>query len=222
MEKLNINPIRQQRTTKEIVYIELKSAILNGQMKKGVIFTETELANSLNTSRTPVREVVSDLIKDGLLVSIPRKGVKIREISEEEKDQIAFLRLAIETEGVRQLAETITDDQLEELSLIVKEQEEAMEDNDRLTYVELDQTFHRTILHFSNLYLLEEVFQSLYNLTRLIGHKALRKEGRMREVIQEHFDIIQTLKSKNAEKAKACVKLHLTKTMDTAAKTEMK
>lgn len=214
LSKLNIRPVSRKRTTKEIVYNELKDAILNGHLKKDTVFTETQLAESLNTSRTPVREAVSDLMKDGLLVSVPRRGIKIREITENEKEQISFLRLAIETEGVTKLSQSITQEQVEELHQIVKEQIEAMEENDRVSYIELDLTFHRTILHFANLMLLEEILQDLYNLTRLIGHKALMKEGRMKEVIQEHFDIIKALEENNSNEARNNITVHLFKTRD--------
>ncbi|WP_099159629.1 GntR family transcriptional regulator [Virgibacillus ndiopensis] len=209
MEKINMKPIARKKTTKEIVYDELKKAILTGSISNKELLTETMLSETLETSRTPIREAVADLIKEGLLVQIPRKGFHVREITENEKEQIIFLRLSIETEGLRKLAPTITTEQLQELKEIVSEQEQEMKKDDRVRYIELDQIFHRQILKFSNQNLLEQILQEMYNLTRLVGHNALMKEGRMIEVIREHKEILNALENNNGTEAVDLMRKHL-------------
>lgn len=209
---LNIRPVTKKETTREIVYKELKVAIFNGKIKKDNIFTETQLANLLNTSRTPVREAVADLLKDGLLVAIPRKGLKVREIVESEIEQIFFLRTFIEQEGMKKLSTSVTKDQIAYLRDLIARQKEAMQENDKVTYIDLDQEFHLGILHFSNQNLLEDILQNLYSLTRLIGHKALMKEGRMREVLKEHSVIIDSLEENDPNKSSELVIDHLNTT----------
>lgn len=208
-KKLNMKPILKKRTTKEIVYDELKKAILTGSISNQKILTETMLSEILETSRTPIREAVADLIKEGLLVQVPRKGFHVREITENEKEQIIFLRLSVESEGLRKLASTITGEQLQSLREIVLEQEQEMKKEDRIRYIELDQFFHRQILKFANQNLLEQILQEMYNLTRLVGHNALMKEGRMIEVIQEHKDILNALENNNSTEAVDLMKKHL-------------
>lgn len=66
------------------------------------------------------------MVKDGLLVSIPRKGLTVRKITPEEQDEIFLLRSAIEVESVKKLTQEITTpEQLRLLKLILKQQEEA-------------------------------------------------------------------------------------------------
>lgn len=214
MGKLNVSPIRKKSTTKEIIYKELKEAILNGKIDKNEIFTETVLAESLNTSRTPVREAVGDLVKDGLLVPITRKGLKVREVTDEEKEQLVFLRESVETQGIKKLAPIVTDPQIRLLEEILDSQKEAMNDNDRILFIELDQKFHRSILEFAGQNLLSDIFQNVYNLTRLIGHKALMKEGRMIEVLEEHSRIVESLQSHDTLKAVEMMQYHLKNTSD--------
>ncbi|MDY0393738.1 GntR family transcriptional regulator [Virgibacillus halophilus] len=167
------------------------------------------LSETLEISRTPIREAVADLIKEGLLVQIPRKGFHVREITESEKEQIMFLRLSIETEGLKKLVPNITKEQLQSLRKIVSEQEQEMLHNDPVTYIELDQIFHRQILSFANQNLLEQILQEMYNLTRLLGHHALMKEGRMAEVIQEHKQILHALENNDSSKAVQLMERHL-------------
>ncbi len=222
MTDLNIPSIGKVKTTKEIVYEEIKNAIFSGSIKNDQILTETILADSLNTSRTPVREAVGDLLKEGLLVSIPRKGFRIRQISPSEKEQIFFLRMSIETEGLKRLFSRVTKDQIDYLKKSVELQKEAMLENDRIKFIELDQNFHRKILSFAELHLLEDIFLNIYNLTRLIGHQALAKNGRMEEVIEEHIKIIESLSIKDSELASESIKTHINNTRESLSVAEFK
>lgn len=211
MNHLNMNPVKS-KTTKEIVYDEIKNAIFNGSIEGGEIITETILAQSLNTSRTPVREAVGDLLKDGLLVSVPRKGLKVREITPSEKDQIIFLRISIETEGLRKIIPIIKPSHIQYLSELIELQKDAMEKNNRIDFIELDQKFHRKILFFAEQHLLGDILLNLYNLTRLIGHQALAKNGRMEEVIEEHSLILSALEKNDESQATKLMEQHLMQT----------
>lgn len=137
--------------------------------------TETSLAESLHISRTPVREAVGDLTKEGLLIHIPRKGFKVRRIDEDDMEQILYLRISIEMRSVKMLIDHITDEELKKLDALIDEQQIAIQNNDRIRYIELDQILHRHLLKLSNQNILEQILQELYNLTRLIGHAAISK-----------------------------------------------
>ncbi|CAM3574682.1 GntR family transcriptional regulator [Cytobacillus oceanisediminis] len=213
MSNLNMNPVKS-KTTKEIVYDEIKNAIFNGNIKGDEVITETILAQSLNTSRTPVREAVGDLLKDGLLVSVPRKGLKVREITPSEKDQIIFLRISIETEGLKRIIPVIKPSHIQYLNDLIEMQKEAMEKNDRIEFIELDQKFHRKILFFAEQHLLGDILLNLYNLTRLIGHQALAKKGRMEEVIVEHSQIVEALQIMDELQATKLMEQHLLQTKE--------
>lgn len=211
---MNIKPIKKVKTTKEIVHDEIKNAIFNGNIKRDLIVTETMLAESFNTSRTPIREAINDLLKDGLLVSIPRKGVKIREVTPSEKTQITFLRLSMEKEGVKKTAQHITLEQVQVLEGIIELQHNAMLKNNRIEFIELDQEFHSKIIYFAELHLFKDILLNLHDLTRLIGHQALAKVGRMEEVIKEHRQILKALQIKDETQSATLMEEHLTKTME--------
>lgn len=217
---LNITPIEKARTTKEIVYEELKTAIFRGSISPNEYLTETILAQSLNTSRTPVREAVNDLVKDGLLVAVPRKGLKVREISEDEKEQIFYLRISIEKEVLRRLVHRVTPEQIQEMRNIIEEMKETIPNNDRIANIELDQKFHRLFIEFSGQNILGSVLSDIYNLTRLVGHAALGKTGRMEEVIDEHMEIVDALERKDETAVLQRLEDHLLKTKESIAKAQ--
>lgn len=216
MEVVSLKPIKKERTTQDKVYKQIKKAILFGGITSDEIFTEVQLAETLNTSRTPVRAAIQDLVKEGLLVSIPRKGVTVRKITQEEQDEIFLLRSSIEVQVVKRLTEVITSsEQLEILKQLVEQQQEAIQNDDAVSFIELDHEFHLSLTRLANFRIIEEVLHNLHNLTQLMGLKAVRKQGRMKNVIKEHREIIQALEARNADLAAAVILTHLDNTKDT-------
>ncbi|ASS93779.1 hypothetical protein BS1321_07220 [Peribacillus simplex NBRC 15720 = DSM 1321] len=215
MWRIQLKPIEKERTTQDKIYKQIKKAILFGGIASDEIFTEVQLAERLNTSRTPVRAAIQDLVKDGLLVSIPRKGLTVRKITPEEQDEIFLLRSAIEVESVKKLTQEITTpEQLRLLKLILKQQE-ALQNDDAISFIRLDHDFHLSLTRLANFTIIEQVLNNLHNLTQLMGLKAVSKHGRMKNVLMEHNQIIQALEEKNPELASQAILNHLEKTKET-------
>ncbi|WP_326152127.1 GntR family transcriptional regulator [Peribacillus simplex] len=213
--RIQLKPIEKERTTQDKIYKQIKKAILFGGIASDEIFTEVQLAERLNTSRTPVRAAIQDLVKDGLLVSIPRKGLTVRKITPEEQDEIFLLRSAIEVESVKKLTQEITTpEQLRLLKLILKQQE-ALQNDDAISFIRLDHDFHLSLTRLANFTIIEQVLNNLHNLTQLMGLKAVSKHGRMKNVLMEHNQIIQALEEKNPELASQAILNHLEKTKET-------
>lgn len=216
MEGIQLKPIEKEKTTQDKVYNQIKKAILFGGISTDEIFTEVQLAESLNTSRTPVRAAIQDLVKEGLLVSIPRKGLTVRKITPEEQDEIFLLRSTIEVEVVKKLTEVITSpEQLRVLKLILKQQEEALQNDDAISFIKLDHEFHISLTKLANFTIIEQVLNNLHNLTQLMGLIAVRKQGRMKNVLLEHKQIILAIEEKNPERASHEILNHLEKTKET-------
>jgi DNA-binding GntR family transcriptional regulator len=214
ISKFNLKPITKSSTTKERAYNEIKHVILSGYISSDEIFTEVKLAEQLKTSRTPVREALQDLIKEGLIVSIPRKGMTVRKVTESEMEQIFLLRTTIETKVIQKLAEIITSEQLALLKDICKQQEEAMLINDAIAFIQLDQDFHIALTKFVKYELIEQVLLNLHNLSQLIGLRAIKKSNRMKEVLEEHLTIISSIEFKNSDQSVLSMTNHLNNTKE--------
>lgn len=213
---LGLKPIEKDGTTQDKVYKQIKEAILYGGITSEEIFTEVQLAEMLQTSRTPVRAAIQDLVKEGLLVSIPRKGLTVRKITKGEQDEIFLLRSSIEVEVVKKLTEEITSPkQLEILKRIVKQQEIAFQNNDAFRFIDLDQEFHLTLTRLAKFNLMEQVLKNLHNLTRIMGLKAISKQGRIQTVLKEHKQIIEALEKKDPKLVSQVILRHLEKTKET-------
>lgn len=210
--EFNLKPIEKEVTTRDKIYSQVKHAILNGQISSDENFTEVQLASSLNTSRTPVRAALQDIVNEGLLVSIPRKGFEVRQVSKNEQEQIFLLRIAMESEVLKRTALQITDSQIDVLKQIYEEQHRAILSQDRIKFIQLDQRFHLNIIRFSGFVMIEEVLNKLLHLSQLIGLKAVSKEGRFDTVLLEHKNIIESLEQRDPELASKEMTKHLKNT----------
>ena len=93
MKKLVIKPTK---TIRQKVYEHLRETILNGEIKPGERVVESDIASRIGASRTPVREALHTLEREGLLESIPRIGYTVTNISEDEVSELSSIRLVLE------------------------------------------------------------------------------------------------------------------------------
>ncbi|WP_368653858.1 GntR family transcriptional regulator [Ornithinibacillus sp. 4-3] len=197
-----------------MTYKRLKSAILSNELNSYQYYTEEEFAEVLGVSRTPVREAIQGLVYERLLVSVPRKGVIIRKFSESEIDEIFLLREAVESIVLEKFMKTVTNDQINNLKEIVLKQKEAIDQNSKKLFIQFDQKFHNSILQHTNYELIGEFYKELHDLTVVIGHQAIREDGRMDRVIKEHETIIAAIEKGDVENAKNSMLTHLQNTME--------
>lgn len=123
-----------------------------------------------------------------------------------------MLRRVIEGEVLNKVVKTITSDHLSQLKRILSEQKEAIEEQDRMWFIELDQRFHNSLLDIAGYKLVQEMVNYLHNLTRLIGHQAIMVDGRMDEVIREHQEIVKAIEEKDYVRSKEKMAMHLKNT----------
>jgi DNA-binding GntR family transcriptional regulator len=100
MKKLVIRP---GKTIREKVYEYLREGILSGTIKAGGRLVESDLADSIGTSRTPVREALHTLEREGLVESLHRVGYVVRPISELEVSELCEIRLVLEALALRRI-----------------------------------------------------------------------------------------------------------------------
>ena len=111
--------IKSPPTIREEVYKYLREKVLAGEVGPGDRLIETKLAEEINTSRTPVREALHKLEMERLIRSIPRVGYVVRDITEEEVEEICEIRLALETLAVKWASAKITSKEVKRLEKII-------------------------------------------------------------------------------------------------------
>lgn len=156
-------------TLRTYIVKTLRSQILGGKYRPGERLNESQIAREFNISRIPVREALSQLQEQGLVMNRERRGMFVMQLTEEEEQQINSLRMVLETEALRLARARMTPEVLAELTELV-EQMEAWE-GPLIDAAALDRKFHAVIWRASGNPYLERALASL--TTSLFAHKAL-------------------------------------------------
>jgi DNA-binding GntR family transcriptional regulator len=147
----------------------LRADILAGKYKPGDRLNESQIARELNISRIPVREALSQLQEQGLVVNRERRGMFVMDLGAEEVLQISSLRIILETEAIKLARSRMTPEihaQLEKLTA----QMEAW-NGTLLDAAALDLEFHRVIWRATGNPYLERALNTL--MVPLFAHKTL-------------------------------------------------
>ncbi len=125
--KLNMNAYLPLR---DVVFQTLREAILKGDLRPGERLMELQLAAKLGVSRTPIREAIRMLEQEGLAVTIPRKGAEVARMTEKNMEDVLQIREALDELAVQVACDKMTDQQLENLTLAMKNFENAIQAGD--------------------------------------------------------------------------------------------
>jgi DNA-binding GntR family transcriptional regulator len=206
----NINPIKRPSTLNELAYKEIKNLLITGQLKFNTMYSANQFAETLGVSRTPIREALLQLTKEGCLISVQGQGFKIKEFSEKEIKDFFETRKIIESYVMERLVGSLTKLDVQPLEDSLKLMiERAREKGDTYGFLEADKDFHMSLVHRYNNFLLEAIMQNIRNLISIFGGKAVARKERMQEVINEHQIILQAIKRKDQRKAVEAVHYHL-------------
>jgi GntR family transcriptional regulator, rspAB operon transcriptional repressor len=192
-------------------YRYVRSAILRGEFPMGSVLAETELARTLGSSRTPIRHALSLLLKEGLLEVGPRRQLIVRGFTPDHRREIALLREALEVIAVRRACSVVSDDDLDQLRLLVLRQRRAAAASDQEAFLELDESFHLKIAEAANLPILYGLLSQLRGFVRVARLDAERPTAVLAQVTDEHDSIIDALELRDAEAAVDALLAHLNK-----------
>ena len=132
----------QHRSLTDIATDSIRDAIIRGNFKMGQAVTEAALSASLNISKTPVREALSKLESEGLVVSEKNKGYRIFSLTKQQYIELSELRFALESQALRYGFDRDNNGMIEKLQLILNDMEKYLKVSDRERYSSLDNDFH--------------------------------------------------------------------------------
>ncbi|MFD6171597.1 GntR family transcriptional regulator [Streptomyces coeruleorubidus] len=149
----------QRTTTPDGVYRVLREAILDGTVPPGGQLREAHIAADLGISRSPLREALTRLEEDGLVVRIPFRGAFVVEVSAREVAEIASVRLRVEPYAAELSAEALRGTERPQLMQTVEDLHLAIEKDDIPAGIDAHLRFHRLFYDLSD----HSVLQSLWN-----------------------------------------------------------
>lgn len=201
--------IQNHRPLREIVYEELKMQILTGKIVPGTRLMEVELAADMGVSRTPIREAIRKLEKEGLVTIEPRRGAYASQIS--VKDMVDILEVRQDMEGLAAYfaSSRMTEEQMADLKRTSDSYNRAVAEGDMDSMIAYDTRFHRIIVESCNNSILVHMIEQLQELVlrfRYIYYDDFRRAENMPE---EHRQILEAIRDGRAEDARAAADIHI-------------
>ncbi|TLS46181.1 GntR family transcriptional regulator [Streptomyces montanus] len=194
---------------RERVADALRAALIAGELRPGEVHSAPALAARFGVSATPVREAMLDLVKEGLVDTVPNKGFRVTTVSEKQLDEYTHIRSLIEIPTTAELAATADPAALEALRPAAEQTVTAAAAGDLIAHVEADIRFHLGLLALAGNEHLVEVVGGLRKRSRLYGLHALAKAGLLEESAREHLEILDALITRDEEAVRAVMTRHL-------------
>ena len=206
--------IQNHRPLREIVYEELKAQILKGDIKPGTRMMEVELAEVLGVSRTPVREAIRKLEKEGLVKIEPRRGAYASELSVKDMVDILEVRQSMEGLAAYYCAQRINDEQKEQLRDYALAFNEAVEEGVYEDMISYDTKFHHLIVECCDNDILVHMVEQLQELVLRFRYLYYSDFKRAEQMPAEHHEIFEAVASGDAERAREASALHINRLKD--------
>lgn len=192
----------------------LRAAIIAGEMTPGVVYSAPSLGARFGASATPVREAMLDLVRENLVEIVPNKGFRVTEVSEQDLDEITRLRLLLEPPTVREMTPLIPEEDFAGLRTAAEEIVRSAREGDIVGFTRADQAFHLQLISYAKNRRLSALVAELRSHTRLFGLAEMRDRGDLIPLGLEHFEIVDTIRSRDAEAAERLMYRHINSTRD--------
>ena len=175
------------------IFKQLEQDIVNGVYPPGANLTEKALSEKLGVSRTPLREALCQLELQGLVDSIPNKGVVVVGVSKKDIEDIYVIKYAIEALAARLAAERITPEEVTELEEVINLTEFYANKGNVEKIVDLDSRFHDLIAKAGKNRPLRSMMANFHNFVKMARLKSLTSPGRLQGVLKEHRALLDAI-----------------------------
>jgi DNA-binding GntR family transcriptional regulator len=159
----------------ERAYVDLREEIIDVSLAPGTLLREDELMQRLGVGRTPVREAVQRLQRDGFVTVIPRRGTLVSEISITDLAAIYEVRKQLESWASRLAAERATEHDRAEARALIEDLLALTAHDDYRTLLVVDRRIHRFVYRTTKNAFLAETLDSYQNLSLRILHVAMKR-----------------------------------------------
>ncbi len=207
---LPIQSVSRAETLSRQAYQSIRASIRSGAISSSGFYSEVQLAHALKISRTPVREALIELEREGLVEIVPQRGFRLRTISDDERREAFELRNLIETHVVRRLAKKETDGDVAELRRILDRQAKVTAEPSQL--IEVDEEFHLAIPTLLGLERTRRILLTLRGIIWLAGLDAISIPERSVEVLAEHRAVVDAIAAHDPSAAAKAMKTHIEQT----------
>lgn len=196
---------------RDIVFRNLREAIIKGDLKPGERLMEIKLAQKLGVSRTPVREAIRMLQLEGLVTMEPRRGAEVAPITEKELKDVLEVRTALECLAAELACGKITEDEKKELSRTLDLFKEAIARNELTEVAAIDAQFHELIYKATKNNRLVQILNNLREHIFRYRLEYIREIERRQDLLEEHIEIVKAILNNDKNAARESMRIHIEK-----------
>ncbi|CAM5601796.1 GntR family transcriptional regulator [Streptomyces xanthochromogenes] len=189
----------------------LRTALVDGELVPGEVYSAPALGERFGVSATPVREAMQQLSIEGAVEVVPNRGFRVTERSPRELAELAEVRAMIEVPVMLRLARTVPAARWAELRPLAEATTEAAATGDRAGYAECDRAFHRAVLALAGNQQLVQVADDLHRRAQWpLTAAPVARRGDLVADAAEHLALLDALCAQNLPVVQSLVREHFT------------
>jgi DNA-binding GntR family transcriptional regulator len=190
-------------------YRRIKTAILSLELKPGEALIEGELAERLGISKTPVRDALTELRREGLVTKIPYSGTFVSKITPQDICDIMQIRARLEALAARLATPLLTEAELQELTDLITSELDAIAAGNTEFASKCNGEFHDVIIHKVQNQRLVSILENIGDQMKRIRALSSQLQGRLRKSAQEHELVLAALRDRDPDKAEEMLHMHM-------------
>lgn len=204
-----LNPISTPLSLEKFAYETIKNAIITFQLVPGQSLVESELASKLGISKTPVRDALLRLEREGLVKKVAYKGTYVADITNKGIIDIFIIRAQLESLAARMVCEMFSDDDIKQAQGYINLMEELIQKGEIKAASEQNTQFHDLIISKADSEWLCQILANLDDHLKRYRILSNYQSGRLEKSTQEHQLVLNAISRKDADHAEKLMKHHI-------------
>jgi len=204
-----IKSLPERKSLGRHVYENLREAIVKGEIAPGSRVVESRVAEALGISRTPVREAIHKLEREGLLYQSPTGGLFVAGFSRADVEETFGIRSVLESYAARLAAIQHREEELKPLENKIEEYQRYLDRGDSGALLRINTEFHDLLYALSRsprlVKMINELRDQIYRFRQVI----LRKEEMARRSNEDHRRMLVLIKERDADGVEKVVREHI-------------
>jgi DNA-binding GntR family transcriptional regulator len=199
----------QRQSLEASVYEAVREGIISGDLRPGDPLVEAQLSADLGISKTPVREALIRLARDGLVVQELHRRSRVATPTVEDVRQACEVRRWVEGEIAAQAARDAPPELIEQLEASIRDSERSLRRRDTRRWAEAVESFTDTLVAYSGNRYAADLLERMRNILSLIANVSQVAPGRRARSIEEHRAILEAIRRGDPAAADSATREHL-------------
>lgn len=209
MTQSTLTPFASPLSREKMAYDTIKEAILTFRFKPGECLVESDLALQLNISKTPVRESLTRLEREGFITKISYKGYYVTEISRKGMLDIFDIRAVLEGLAMQRAANLITRQDIDQAEELIDAHEKVAGAHNIVLASQYNRRFHDLLVRSADNERLIKILANLDDHLRRYRLLSNYQAGRLEKSVVEHRQILDAIIRHDGEEADRATRHHI-------------